>query len=477
MSRTGSFRHCTAATSKSNKDNNNQKTNERNSKIMKNNSQPLQNHARQVLDCGSPLPLSKISCRLITDVATQPKRQRTGALQKLALVAALALLSHASFAQTWQTVDDFQYVPGYRSWNEGLVVAPSGTLFASGFADTPTNCLELVFASQDSGATWLGPMDQFVSSSAPALGGAPIVCDPSGTLYVVAKAQTPSASAVEWIVRRGTDGGSNWTTVDDCTFVGSNNGSSFSPSGITADALGNVYVAGVVAYSNGSSCWTVRKGIGGTNWLTVDSFSPNGSGWAEAVFAHPTAGVFAVGRANNSFLTGKNNKSTSIVTSWTVRRSLDGGTNWVTVDAFLPLSGISWAYAIGADASGNVYVVGRADTPYGRSSYANWVVRKSADGGNTWATVDDFQLCSTCPAHATGFVADANGNLFVAGQANNSSGALTWIVRENPGGNGGWGISDNFPTGNTPLAITADGLGHVFVGGFDNSIYWTVRRK
>jgi hypothetical protein len=284
---------------------------------------------------------------------------------------------------------------------------------------------------------------------------------------------TPS----QWVVRRGTHGGTNWSTADTCTFPGSSSYFS-SPQGITADTAGNVYVAGVVYYTNGTYAWTVRKGIGGTNWFTVDSFSPGGYGWAQGVFAHPTAGLFAVGKADNIVIS-KNKEYIS--TAWMVRRSLDGGTNWATVDVFQISSGYyAMAYGVGADQSGNLYVVGQANLLVRPGWYATWAVRKSTDGGNTWATVDDFQLCTTCPARATGFAADSKGNLFVAGQAESSSGAWIWIVRENIGGNSGWATSDNFPVGYEPHAIAADSLGNVFAGGFcdcSTGVNWLVRKN
>jgi hypothetical protein len=161
-----------------------------------------------------------------------------------------------------------------------------------------------------------------------------------------------------------------------------------------------------------------------------------------------------------------------------VRRSLDGGTNWATVDVFEP-GGFAMAYGVGADGNGNLYVVGQANVPY-----AAWAVRKSADGGNTWTTADVFQLCSACPARAVGFAADSAGNLFVAGWANTSSspsGAQDWIVRENPGGNGVWSVVDSVPDTIPAKAICADASGHVFVGGVvvGGSVgsVWTVRRN
>src|SRR5207247_8576323 len=114
--------------------------------------------------------------------------------------------------------------------------------------------------------------------------------------------------------------------------------------GVTADAAGNIYVTEPYY-----TTWSIRKGIGGTSFSTVDTFQPSAS-LASAVFTHPTAGLFAAGYGT---LTAKNRSSQA----WIVRRSWDGGATWSTVDIYQSSSGYAAdAYEIGADAHGNIYV-------------------------------------------------------------------------------------------------------------------------
>src|SRR5947209_19766618 len=85
----------------------------------------------------------------------QPKTMKTMHSLRLALAGAVVFLTHSSFAQTWQTVDDFQYVVGKASFARGLAKDPSGNLYAAGDGlDGSTNYHALAMKSSDGGATW-----------------------------------------------------------------------------------------------------------------------------------------------------------------------------------------------------------------------------------------------------------------------------------------------------------------------------------
>jgi hypothetical protein len=385
---------------------------------------------------------------------------RSTVLTLLALVFSLSI-SHTALAQTWQTVDNYQYVAGQSAVNSGLAVAPSGVVYACGFAADGTNPTRgLVMASGDAGNTWSAPIDDFFYPGMAVRNDGGIVSDSAGNLYVAGR-YYGSTGAFYRFVRRSTDGGATWATVDTVTTSGY--AIPLAAGSITPDATGNVYVTEPIP-----GTWTVRKGIGGTSFSTVDTFQPAGS-QAQAVFAHPTAGVFAVGSGT---VFSKNNSSQA----WVVRRSLDGGVTWSTVDTYQAGSGQSAsAYGMGGDAHGNLYVVGRAFVQNKNSSTGHWQVRKSANGGTSWTTVDDYQLFNSGNQVALGFTADANGNLFVAGWASvgTGTGPYYWIVRESLGGTGAWTTVDN--VAGEAHAIAADNSGHVFVGGQGPA--WVVRKN
>lgn len=419
------------------------------------------------------------------------------------LTLAIPLVAHICPAQTWHTVDDFQYVAPNPSVNFGLVVAPSGTVFASGIGGIGGGYYQgLVMASADGGTTWSAPIDAFAYPGG-ANGGsntfydAGIACDSTGNLYVAGSAFTQPH---RWLVRQGTSGRLNWATVDDIQFVGSTGQTA--PHGVAVDATGNVYVAGVVQYTNGVTAWTVRKGIAGTSYSTVDNFPAAGYAVAQSVVVAPNGAVFVAGHSNYTVST---KRGSTTYTVWTVRRSMDGGATWVTVDSAIN----GQPGAIGVDASGSIYVVGESvvdgldlynyefsatDPPNG----SHWLVRRSSDGGNSWTTIDDFYPCVTvsthplvvqCPygAAANAFTTDARGDLFVARCLRQSSNTTTqqWIVRESVGGTGAWTTVDSFQyvpnQSSASETIAADGIGNVFVGGWGEDSFgtphWLVRRN
>jgi hypothetical protein len=359
---------------------------------------------------------------------------------------------------------------GYGAYNWGLAAAPSGTIFALGnYWPTDANSRQLVLASTDSGGNWsvlddFAPPDRFVDYWF-GLGGG-IAFDPPGLLYVTGRSYDDlflePGEPDHWYVRRSTDGGSTWATVDDFAMKSS---ATTDEMDIAVDAAGGVYVSGCDFY-NSSPNWIIRKGFGGTSFSTVD-FLPNS--YPKDIFVHPTAGIFVAGQTR---ITIRNQS----VWVWLVRRSIDGGVTWSNVDTFQASSGSAVAMGITANSSG-IYVAGSAGTVNKGVSSSHWIVRRSSDGGSTWATVDDYQLIADKSTQPQCIVADPYGNLFLAGKCNAGTGDQ-WIVRKGAGAPGTWATIDVFQNGGvgtTPNAIAADIFGNVFVGGNAGS-NWLIKK-
>jgi hypothetical protein len=411
---------------------------------------------------------------------------------RFALLTTAALFIQSTFAangpkpptpppplENWQTVDDF--VDGAT---EAMTVAPNGIIFTAGSAYTGDGYAGVIRASVDGGNTW-STTSAFSYPGLVSTIYSAIASDSAGNLYVSGLAWDYDSTNVvptHWFVQRSGDGGATWSMVDD--FVPGGDWWLWEHTALAVDASGNVFFG--FAPNDGTSSWntywTVRRGIGGANFTTVDTLSYANDDGPQGLYAHPTAGVFAVGY--DLVLVRNKNGTTSSSRAWIVRRSVNGGNTWQTVDTF-QLSGIASAAGVGADASGSLYVVGNAVGPAVKgSSWRHWLVRKSNDGGNSWSTVDDYQLDTNNNSWARGFVAAANGNLYVAGSAavgpNDGTGSNShWVVRKSLGGSGTWATVDDFRylnTGSAAQSIAADGFGKVFVGGGGGG-HWIVRRS
>ncbi len=387
-----------------------------------------------------------------------------------ALLCAAALFTHVTFAASGPKPppppqpSSGTLVLSYPNGSDwGLTVAPSGMIYAVG-NNYPDDGYwkQLVLASGDSGNSW-SLLDEFAPPGTFVdfwfgLGGG-IASDSAGNLYVSGVIHDyAGAQPNQWYVRRSTDGGANWSTVDEFAMTAAAFGSNIDDIGITVDPAGDVYTAGLDFYSLDSNFhydWIVRKGVGGTSFSTLDIL-PNSS--PKDVFVHSTAGIFVVGQTK---ITNKSATSWA----WLVRRSTNGGATWSNVDTFqLSSSKPSVAMGIGADAAGNLYVVGSGMSLNKGRNVFHWIVRKSTNGGNSWTTVDDYQLVAGNSSEARCIATDANGNLWVAGRGNAGQGNR-WIVRKSVGGAGPWTTVDVFDAGVDANAIASSPSGNVFVGG------------
>ena len=234
-------------------------------------------------------------------------------------------------------------------------------------------------------------------------------------------------ATIDWFVRRSTDGGATWTTQD---IVDSGAGGKAQCRAIQVAPSGDIYAAGLTGTNQGVGgwVWLVRKSSdGGSTWSTVDSVWDSNVKEARAVGFHPNGSILVAGTIGNV---------------WTVRRSTNGGATWATVDSYqtgrqLP----SEAFGVVVDSSGNIYVAGTARASLKGKYTDQWVVRRSTNGGGTWATVDNFTLDYTGYLAAlsgpSGITIAPSGAVFVCGYLTATDGSLHWIVRqETPGSKG-----------------------------------------
>jgi hypothetical protein len=319
------------------------------------------------------------------------------------------------------------------------------------------------------------------------LGGAVVfpgnlAADGSGNLFFSARA---ASSTNHWTTWELLSGSTTPVQIDDAGVVGY-------PRAEATDAAGNLYVAGeLVVPTKGNTStdqWAVRKGVfngspGKWSFSTVDQTATASVALGIGVVTTtvngvPSSGVYAVGRSGSS---------------WVVRASKNGGP-WSQVDSFKydSTGGNAIPSGVAGDLAGNIFVVGEAQkgdiTGYTKNrtpiySYPNhWIVRKSANGGASWITNDDYQYPqSSQGASGYSICRDPSGSLYVAGEAYDGTGFDHAVVRTNAGGT--WNTVDHY-SGLTQSsdawynAIAADSAGNVYAGGVDDTAYtWMIRSQ
>ncbi len=392
-------------------------------------------------------------------------------LWRLALACVFVLLNDTTFAQTWQTVDDYLYLPlpGRQMWARSGAVDAVGRLYVagSGTDDTGTGSgvgHGIIRRSDNQGASWT-ILEDYIHNDTNRftyLQGSGF--DSAQKLYAVGYAQyldtnQASGSFSSLFVRESADSGVTWGTVLDLKFPGWN-ALSVGPGtpGLATDSAGGVYVF-VDVVNTGTSVF--KSSNGGANWTTLHPFTD--ATYARGMVATP-AGLFVIGGS-------------------VLRKSVNGGATWATVDAGFTQT------AIYADPQGNLYTGGGANVTTGSGKKAvttyQWIIRKSTNGGVTWKTTGAFSLngYSSGP-YLSALISDAAGNMYAAGALTpaNGSGAH-WIVTQSPDRGTSWYLSDDFQyvIGSTalPWFLASDAAGGVYSGGMaigGGTQRWVVRR-
>ena len=189
---------------------------------------------------------------------------------------------------TWTKVLDYEFSPGYGSGGSAIVAdlarAGLGDVFAGGQgASGSASDSGLVLKTTVPETSWSlsdnsnpSPHQGYDSTAAG------LAFDSNGDLYSCGTLFYPCTKKAcpgsYWYIRRSTNLGASWTTVDDTyQYPGGNNSSG--EMAMTADDSGNIFVVGVGQDANGVHQWPVRKGSNsGQTWALVDHFSPLGTG-------------------------------------------------------------------------------------------------------------------------------------------------------------------------------------------------------
>ena len=402
------------------------------------------------------------------------------------------LLAPNPGGETWQTIEPTDTRPGLNERAQAIATGPtSGVLYCAGwrFVDPNKRAAAFIRASRDSGKTWT-TLDDWQPGDWPSAGYLGFCSAPNGNLFAVGAAADnfSSRATIDWTVRRSTDGGATWTVQD---LVHSGVGGKAKCYAVRAAPWGEIYAAGQTGTNQGAGgwMWLVRKSSdGGATWRTVDSLWDHASKQARAIGFGPTGSVFVAGWLGASF--------SNIGSLWTVRRSTDRGATWTTVDSYQTAADLAAeADGIVVDSTGAIYVAGAAKgrANGGSTLTDQWVVRRSADGGETWSLVDNLAVATRAAdsfsnlSGPTGITVAPSGAIIVCGYMTALDRSLHWLVRRGLAGANGtvsWSTIDNYQMvpGQSARAnsVTSDTRGNIYVAGRAadgaGTEHWVVRR-
>ena len=276
--------------------------------------------------------------------------------------------------------------------------------------------------------------------------------DTSNNIFVAGSAN--DGTALNWIVKESTNAGGVWTTADSYQLK---NNKASEALGFASDTLLNLFAGGYGIDNSNLAHWIVRKHPNAGAWSKVSDYQLNAS------YDSHVQAMFVDG-SNNIFATGFGTDGNGV--HWLSRRSLDNGTTWTTLESYqLQATKAAASNGFGIDNAGNLYTVGYA----GDVNNAHWMIRRSVNGGNSWAVADNFQINVGWVAAAAAVGTDSAHNIYVVGNASDPGGTH-WIVRKSTDNGISWSTVQNYQYSNTLAAqatgFASDGSGNVFVSGF-----------
>jgi hypothetical protein len=164
-------------------------------------------------------------------------------------------------------------------------------------------------------------------------------------------------------------------------------------------------------------------------------------------------------------------------TNWIVQKSTDQGATWQSSDTVTgPVHGAA-PNAFFRSSTGALFTGGYR---WNANSTTSWMIRRSANDGQDWATVQDWQKAAATYTEVDQIMEMSDASLLAMGQAGLASGDSEWVTKRSTDGGLNWSIVDEFsssmdghPDG-SPLA-TLEFNGHAYACGygFETGMYGT----
>ncbi len=197
------------------------------------------------------------------------------------------------------TVDSYPGADNSYQSAQGMGFNSNGGVFVVGFTRGSNGLRQwLTRKGANQGLSW-STVDRFVSDrNWTASEALCMVVDASGKIYVAGHADYAKGNKTTnyALVRRSTDGGTTWSTVDQSIY-----GIRHRPWAMTIDAAGNILICGYVQTANGDH-WVVRKGTPAANgsvaWVISDDYqlTPGQSSQARGIVCDAARNLYVTGR-------------------------------------------------------------------------------------------------------------------------------------------------------------------------------------
>ncbi len=312
-----------------------------------------------------------------------------------------------------------------------------------------------------------------------------ITVDDQGNLFAVGGAS--DAQTLHWIVRKGTQAGTTWTTVDDYSFAPgqwtNGNGIAFFK-GTTGPA--RIVATGGINDANMHGQRMVRESLDyGVTWTIIDQ----GSAFVSATNAVTFDG------SGTTYTLGEESAS-SINETMYLKKRAPGASVWTTPLSYAyawPLGGGATGTDIAIDSVGSIFTVGYTQGDANGGNSASILVRRKLSTETQFSVVDEGQLAAGQDALASTIAEDKLHHVhYVVATANDAQGVGWGLVRQSNNGGadfnahagavgaGGTVLQYRLAPGQRAAftAVGVDRAGRVHVGGYANdasgSTHWIV---
>jgi hypothetical protein len=340
----------------------------------------------------------------------------------------------------WDNSDSYQLASGKTAYPTSIVTTGS-TLLVSGIAlDANNYSYWTVRRSDDSGSTW-ATKDSYRYSSSPSNRGSnnpvSLLVAQNGYIYAAGYGEADSGQNV-WIVRRSTDGGDNWTISDIVTNTGGNERGA-SARGITVGPNGTIFVIGSAYRTDGSANlrwrWVVRRSVdNGDSWSTVDEFT-------DATYSYRAVPEVVLANSGKIFVSGTVTKLDAnayppLTSKLLTRTSDDNGATWSTSESYIQgtetFTSSQGGYIMASD---KTVVVGHGT---GLSSPNATVFGRVFDSVlSSWSELFSFVSSTGIFFYGAGL---SNGNVYLVGLKNPGY----WHVRRSANNGATWAVIDSY---------------------------------